>query len=145
MTFTFHIPAALYIFATTYLTTRTFATALNLFFWFKSPDDWAAFVERAPKLSMLVRLSRAWGIDWRKVLRLIRSTTAALRKQGLQLPEAVDTVTTTVIVATTSTTTTTPSVPAATLPVESAMPVEPATQLTASTTSLVAPPSTVVV
>lgn len=134
MTFTFHIPAAVYIFATTYLTTRTFATALNLFFWFKSPDDWATFVERQPKLAMLVRLSRAWGIDWRKVLRLIRSTTATLRKQGLQLPEAVDTVTTTVIVAT-STTTTTP----ATLPTLTTTP--PSVPFV----SLVAPPSIVVV
>lgn len=85
-----HIPTGLWIFVTTYLTTRSLATALNLFFWFKSPDDWAAFVERSPRMALAVRVSRAWGIDWRKVLRLVRETTRRFRAQGLPLPEAVD-------------------------------------------------------
>lgn len=85
-----NIPTGLVIFATTYLSSRAVATALNLFFWFHNPDDWAAFVEAQPRLSILVRISRAWGIDWRKTLRLIRAMTATFRKQGVPFPEAED-------------------------------------------------------
>lgn len=66
------------------------ATVLNVFFWWRSPDDWAAFVERAPRLALLVRLSRAWGVDWRKTLRLTREATRAFRAKGFPLPEAED-------------------------------------------------------
>ncbi len=85
-----HIPAGVFAVITTYFTARTLATVLNVFFWYKNPDDWAAFVEGQKRLSILVRLSRAWGIDWRKGLRLIRAFTATFRKQGFPLPEASD-------------------------------------------------------
>lgn len=46
--------------------------ALNVLFWFKSPEEWVSFAERNPRSAAVIRLLRGWGFDPMKGLVAIR-------------------------------------------------------------------------
>lgn len=66
------------------------ATLLNIVFWARTPAQWETFCENNPKLSWVIRISRATGVHPRKILGLIFSATVSLRKKGFQMEPAVD-------------------------------------------------------
>ncbi len=45
---------------------------LNIFFWFKSPEEWISFAEKNPRAAAFMRLVRGWGFDPIKGLYAIR-------------------------------------------------------------------------
>jgi uncharacterized membrane protein YkgB len=50
---------------------------VNVCFRFKTPEEWLQFVERAPRGALVIKVTRAWGVDPLKGLKVIRDYAAA--------------------------------------------------------------------
>ena len=65
---------------------NTVSSILNIFFWFKTPEEWVAFAERYPRAADGIRLVRAWGIDPAKGLKAIQTLVEKRRPRTVPPP-----------------------------------------------------------